>query len=101
MSFQAVSIKTGTVGASPISIASTAQFIFATSELAGAQKAIISPTSNGVRISSVSTAPSTSMGIFVSSGTNYEVVGAVNVANLWLTRATTGGDASVSIEIQK
>lgn len=100
MSFRAVEIKTATVGATPLSLASTL-FNFASSNLVGAQKVVISPTSASLRISSATTAPSTSLGIAVTSGTNYEVIGNLNVANLYMTRATTSADANVVVELYK
>src|SRR5688500_8191558 len=100
MSFHSVSIKSGSVGTNPISIYSTAVFNFATTDLVGAQKAIVSPTSASLRISSATTAPTTNgIGIAVTSGTVYDVVGVHNVAKLFLVAQTTS--ANVTIELQK
>jgi hypothetical protein len=99
MSFQAVEIKNATVGATPLTLSSTL-FNFASSNLTGAQKAIICPTSASLRISSATTAPSTvALGIPVSSGTAYEVIGTANVANLYMVATTTS--ANVCVEIYK
>lgn len=99
MSFRAVAIKNATVGATPLSISSTL-FNFASTDLEGAQKAIICPTSASLRISSATTAPTTtSLGIPVSSGTAYEVIGPLNVANLYMVAVTTS--ANVCIELYK
>ena len=99
MSFQAVSIKTATVGNTALSISSTL-FNFATSDLTGAQKAIIYPTSASLMIGYSTVTPTTAgSGIPVSSGTLYTVTGAANVANLKLIAQTTS--ASVTIQIEK
>lgn len=99
MSFRAVAIKAASVGTTPLSLASTL-FNFASSDLAGAQRVIIAPTSASLRVSSATTAPTTAgFGIAVSSGTNYEVVGTVNVANLYMVAVTTS--ASVVAELYK
>jgi hypothetical protein len=99
MSFQAVEIKAASVGTTPLNLSSTL-FNFASSNLAGAQKAVVCPTSASLRISSATTAPTTAgFGIPVSSGTCYEVVGSINVANLYMVAVTTS--ANVAVEIYK
>lgn len=98
MSFQAIEIKNATVGAAALAISSTL-FNFASSSLAVAQKAVISPTSASLRISWCGTAPTTAaLGIQVTSGTNYEVIGTVNVANLQMIAATTSANVTIQIE---
>ena len=99
MSFQAVSIKSASIGASALTLSSTL-FNFASSDLEGAQKVTILPSSASVYVGYTGTTPTAALGIPVSTGTSYTVTGAANVARLQIVSQTTVL-ASVIAQIEK
>jgi hypothetical protein len=95
MSFQGTVMGDGVVSTTAVTLGTTT-FDFASSDLVGAQKAIITPSGASLRLG-IGTAPTTLFGIQVTSGTNYEVVGAANVARVQLISITTSSTVTVQL----
>lgn len=97
MSFHAVAQKTATISSTATFLSSTS-FNFASSDLAGAQRVTILPTSASLRIGWAGVAPTTAAGIPVTSGSTYNLTGVVNVANLQMIAQTTSASVIAIIE---
>lgn len=92
-------MKTASVTTNVVTLASTL-FNFASSDLEGAQKVTILPTSASLFIGYSPTAPTATFGIPVTSGVSYTVTGIANVANLKVISQSTVA-ASVFAQIEK
>ena len=95
----AYALKSNTISTTAEGI-SHADWSWGATDVAQAEKAVVSCHTNGIVFSYDGTTPTASLGILLAAGERYTVVGNANILNISMIRSG-GSDALVCVQLEK